>query len=105
LDFADSLIADNKAILAALVEEAKLLAAQGGPREQTIRIEGGLPELPGTNVIMPHEMNGHVIQAIESTALGASPSVSASEVRGSSSPDSADAQAQLPRDSNGETPP
>jgi hypothetical protein len=104
LDFADSLITDNKAILAALVEEAKLLAAQGGPREQTIRIEGGLPELPGTNVIMPHEMNGHVIRAIESTALGASPSVSASEVPGSQSPDSADAHAELPRNPNGGTP-
>ena len=58
LDFANSLIADNRAILDALVEEAKLIAAQGGPQEQTIKIESGLPELPGTNVIMPH-MNGH----------------------------------------------
>jgi hypothetical protein len=38
------------------------LAAQGGGRDTTIRIEGGLPPLPGTNVIMTETavgMNGH----------------------------------------------
>jgi hypothetical protein len=29
------------------------LAAQGGGGEQTIRIEGGMPSLPGTEIIMP----------------------------------------------------
>jgi hypothetical protein len=31
----------------------KQINAEGGPRDQTIRIEGGLPQLPGTNVTMP----------------------------------------------------
>jgi hypothetical protein len=52
-----------------LLEELKLkLAAAGGGSEMNIHIIGGLPELPGTNVIMPHmngvngqghELNGH----------------------------------------------
>lgn len=61
LDFAtaDSLINDNRVILDALIDEAKLIAAQGDPtRQQTIRIEGGLPPLLGTNIIMP-KSNGH----------------------------------------------
>src|SRR3974390_1939772 len=29
--------------------------------DQIIKIEGGLPSLPGTNVTMPHEANGHVL--------------------------------------------
>jgi hypothetical protein len=58
---ADSLIADQKVILYALIDEAKLLAAQGGAPEQVIRIEGGLPELPGTEVIMP-QLNGHHLE-------------------------------------------
>jgi hypothetical protein len=37
------------------------VAAQGGDREQIIRIEGGLPTMPGhEHVIMP-EFNGHAI--------------------------------------------
>jgi hypothetical protein len=52
---ADSLINDQKVILYALIDEAKLLAAQGGSPEQTIHIEGGLPRLPGTSVIMPSD--------------------------------------------------
>lgn len=60
LDFvtADNLISDQKVILYALIDEAKLFVTQGGSPEQTIRIEGGLPELPGTQVIMPGYMNG-----------------------------------------------
>jgi hypothetical protein len=54
---ADSLINDQKVILYALIDEAKLLAAQGGSPEQTIHIRGGMPTLPGTNIIMPH-LNG-----------------------------------------------
>ena len=66
LDFAtaDSLINDNRIILNGLIDEAKLLAAQGGPQEQTIRIEGGLPPLAGTDIIMP-QLNGHIVPAIE----------------------------------------
>jgi hypothetical protein len=41
-----------------LIEEAKLITAQGGGPEQVIKIEGGLPELPGTRVEMPVP-NGH----------------------------------------------
>jgi hypothetical protein len=32
-------------------------------REQVIRIQGGLPELPGTNITMP-ELNGHEINGV-----------------------------------------
>jgi hypothetical protein len=74
LDFADSLIRDNRAILDALVEEIKCLAAQGVSAQQTIVIQGGLPVLPGTNVIMPEQngMNGHAIEgnAIEGPSPG-----------------------------------
>jgi hypothetical protein len=71
---------------------------------QKIEIIGGLPDLPGTRINMPH-MNGHEIQAIESVAsvpqseaLDASSAVSASEVSAPSSPDLADAHHMLPRD-------
>jgi hypothetical protein len=71
LDFAtaDNLIADQRVILSALIDEAKLIATTGDPnRDQVIRIEGGLPPLPGTNITMPvisngHELNGHDILA------------------------------------------
>jgi hypothetical protein len=66
IDFAtaDNLINDMKIILYALLDENKLIASTGDSnREQVIRIEGGLPLLPGTNVIMPNTMapksNGH----------------------------------------------
>ena len=52
-------------------EELQLkITNQGGHPNQVIRIEGGLPELPGTNLIMPHingasgqgsELNGKTI--------------------------------------------
>lgn len=39
-------------------EELQLkIQDHGGPSNQTIRIEGGLPNLPGTDIIMP-EING-----------------------------------------------
>ena len=61
---ANSLIEDQRVILNAMVDEAKLLTAQGGQPEQTIYIEGGLPNLPGTEIIMPPtRMNGK--EAIE----------------------------------------
>jgi hypothetical protein len=63
IESADSLITDQRVVLNAMVDEAKLLSAQGGSPEQTISIEGGLPELPGTDVIMPdREMNGHQLE-------------------------------------------
>jgi hypothetical protein len=65
LDFADSLIADNKVIANNLIAEEELklkIAASPGGSDGTINIaiQGGLPELPGTSVIMPH--NGHAIE-------------------------------------------
>lgn len=63
LDFAtaDSLINDNRTILYALIDEAKLLAAQGGSPQQTIRIENALPQLPGTRIVMPN-VNGNTVE-------------------------------------------
>jgi hypothetical protein len=46
--------------LYSMLDEQKLLTAQGGPPDQTIRIEGGLPLLPGCNITMP-AMNGHAV--------------------------------------------
>jgi hypothetical protein len=55
------------------------LQAQGGGEPQTIRIEGGMPPLPGTNIIglggeeqtpqMNGHSNGHVIDHVEPPAL------------------------------------
>jgi hypothetical protein len=59
----DSLFAEHGKILDALVDEAKL-AAQDPGAEQIIQITGGLPPLPGTDVIMP-SMNGHAGPALE----------------------------------------
>ena len=56
LEFANSLINDNRVIANNIVAEEELklkLTAQHGHPNQVIRIEGGLPPLPGTNVIMP----------------------------------------------------
>jgi hypothetical protein len=59
---ADSLINDQRIILNAMVDEAKLLAANPDPSQpQQIVITGGLPELPGTQVIMP-QLNGHHLE-------------------------------------------
>jgi hypothetical protein len=64
IESADSLINDQKVVLNAMVDEAKLIAASGDPsREQTIRIEGGMPALPGTDIIMPEQqLNGHQLE-------------------------------------------
>jgi hypothetical protein len=61
------------------------LAAQGGPSEQTIHIQGGLPELPGTSILMPL-VNGHNGHAIDGHALAApapEPTVTESTATGS----------------------
>jgi hypothetical protein len=61
LDFANSLIADNTAIANNLIAEEELRFKINPPEERdtTIRIEGGLPQLPGCeNLIMP-QLNGH----------------------------------------------
>jgi hypothetical protein len=46
-----------------LVDEAKLLTAGEGNGDQVVRIEGGLPELPGTNIIMPELNPSPVIES------------------------------------------
>jgi hypothetical protein len=62
---ADKLLAVQNSIAADMIDETKLLAAAGGPAEQTIFIEGGLPALarapddPWPGVTMPPtRMNG-----------------------------------------------
>jgi hypothetical protein len=72
LDFADSLIADNNKIASNLIAEEELklkMIAQHGAPEQIIQIQGGLPELPGTNITMPVLNNGHTIDAIPAPVL------------------------------------
>jgi hypothetical protein len=65
IEAADSLIADQRVVLNAMVDEAKLLAAQGDPsKPQQIIITGGLPELPGTNITMP-QLNGRATNVID----------------------------------------
>jgi hypothetical protein len=71
LDFAESLIADNRTIANNFIaaEELRLKIAHiHGEQDQRIHISGGLPELPGTNVTMPilpngHELNGTLLDA------------------------------------------
>jgi hypothetical protein len=63
-DWGDNLIADQRAILNALVDEAKLIAADAANADHVIRIEGGLPPLPGCDIIMPELPTGlDVIEA------------------------------------------
>ena len=61
IDIADSLIGGLRTMAQSIIAEEELkLKIAGSPlasKDQTIRIEGGLPTLPGTNVIMP-EVNG-----------------------------------------------
>jgi hypothetical protein len=61
----DNLIADQCRVRDGLIDDAKLIAAGGDHGDQIIRIEGGLPALPGTNVTMPHTLhNGHQFEAL-----------------------------------------
>ena len=64
LDFANSLIADNTTIANNLIAEEELRFKINPPetRDTTIRIEGGLPQLPGCeNLIMP-VLNGSFVR-------------------------------------------
>src|SRR6516165_10921374 len=58
LDFANSLIADNTTIANNLIAEEELKFKLYPPEQQDQRIviQGGLPELPGTSIVMP-ELN------------------------------------------------
>src|SRR5215471_10791490 len=62
LDFANSLIADNTTIANNLIAEEELRYKISPPdqRDTTIRVEGGLPALPGTRIDMPLA-NGHAV--------------------------------------------
>jgi hypothetical protein len=72
-DRIDNWIADMRADAHALRQEEELelkrLQADVSDKPQIIRIEGGLPGLPGTNVTMPHEqpdlLNGNPGPVIE----------------------------------------
>jgi hypothetical protein len=61
-DGGDNIIADQKVILASLLEEDKL---RGDAGDSIIEIRGGLPPLPGTQITMPdfsmNPLNGHVV--------------------------------------------
>jgi hypothetical protein len=72
---ADSLINDQRVVLNAMVDEAKLLAAAGNPnQEQRIIIEGGLPTLRGCEgVIMPHQLNGNASDGLLPKVIEHSP--------------------------------
>jgi hypothetical protein len=50
--WAESLVHDQRALHDSLVDEANLIAADASTAPPVIRIEGGMPELPGS-IIMP----------------------------------------------------
>ena len=62
-EFLHAVVHDKRLPLSVRIEAAKAVAVYEHPRLQqvsqnvegglTIRIEGGLPDLPGTNIIMP----------------------------------------------------
>jgi len=55
----------------------KIANSDAGSAEQTIRIEGGLPALPGTQVIMPKH-NGHELELEAEPVLPAPPKANGS---------------------------
>jgi hypothetical protein len=70
-DTADRLVAEQRILRDGLIEQAKLVAAQGGPPHQEIRISGGLPPLPGTDI----DMDGSQFDARVARANGFIPPV------------------------------
>ena len=77
IDIADSFINGQRTIANNLIAEEelrlKIAASPSAQREQTVLIEGGLPHLPGTDIIMP-ELNGHTLDLeknSEATAIEA----------------------------------
>jgi hypothetical protein len=71
----------------------KLFNAGSTEHEQTIRIEGGLPALPGTSITMPvldgHAMNGHDVLAPPAPQIESSAIESSNIGHGPDTPDSA----------------
>ena len=63
IDRADNLINDQRILGNNIIDHDKLIAAQGDPSQpQQIIITGGLPQLPGTNITMPEQLNGHHLE-------------------------------------------
>jgi hypothetical protein len=70
---ADAAISDMRLVRDGLIEEAKALIARRGPVDQHLVITGGLPDLPGTSILMPDipragmpngkEIDGQVVSA------------------------------------------
>src|SRR6516165_5864530 len=61
LDFANSLIADNTIIANNLIaeEELKFKLCPPEERDQVIKIQGGLPVMPGLEGVVMPQLNGH----------------------------------------------
>jgi hypothetical protein len=77
LDFANSLIADNTTIANNLIAEEELKFKLYPPEERdtVIKIQGGLPSLPGAeNLIMP-QLNGHIVTNGHDALAPAEPAV------------------------------
>jgi hypothetical protein len=70
-DTADRLVAEQRILRDGLIEQAKLIAVQGGPRDQRIVISGGLPPLPGCDI----DMDGTQFDARVARANGFIPPV------------------------------
>jgi hypothetical protein len=67
--WSDNLINDQRILGNNIIDHDKLVAAQGDPTvEQRIVITGGLPELPGSEVIMP-ELNGKHLELTATKAV------------------------------------
>jgi hypothetical protein len=110
LDFANSLIADNTTIANNLIAEEELKFKLYPPEERdtVIKIEGGLPQLPGAeNLIMPqlngHATNGHdalapPVPQIESSGTNSSPGMNSTKGQGC-------APAHTPSETQGQEPP
>jgi hypothetical protein len=74
----DNLISAQRIIRDGLIEEAKLLLSQGGPTDQVIRIEGGLPALPmapGEGPLIMPQLNGTPLLRTQGPLLPPAPVV------------------------------
>src|SRR5262249_7717216 len=72
--------------------QIKQYNAGAGDHEQVIRVEGGLPPLPGCNVTMPvlngHATNGHDVLAPPAPQIESSAIESSNNAQGPDPPDS-----------------
>jgi hypothetical protein len=68
-EYGDNLILDQRHLHDSIFEELKLLYSQGGSTNVTIHVEGGLPEMPGTDIIKP-AINGGDPHALLDTDHG-----------------------------------